>query len=362
MLFPAPPHCYIKTPRPRQRGRGGLVQPANCSRDDSLAGFATPPGEIPFRHPARLRGRKTLRKEEIPLAHQFLVVNSFAPAPFGGNPAAVFPDADALDADLMQKIARQLNLVETVFVSAAGPGGADFRLRYFTPDEELPVAGHPTIAAVRALIELGRIDPARQKLITVATKAGNQPVAIDAGGPEPVIAMTQPAPRYHPVVTDRQGVAAVLGIAAEDLAPDLPIQPVDTGLGHLIVPVKSLEALMRLRRDLGPLFALCEKYGMREVQAFAFETYDKACDLHTRNICPREGLEDPGCGSGNGALGAYLIAQKYQDRQTVRLLAEQGTVVNMPCRIAIRASRSAAGPEVSVGGPGLVMIKGVFYC
>ncbi len=294
------------------------------------------------------------------MEHEFLVVNSFAAAPFGGNPAAVFPDADNLAKDLMQKIARQMNLVETVFVSA-GSQGADFRLRYFTPAEELPVAGHPTIAAVAALLATGRIDASRTKSLVVETGAGQQAVGIDSGASPPVIVMDQPSPAFHPVIDDRQEVAETLGLTAADLIDGLPVQPVDTGLGHIIVPVKSLDSLMRVRRDTEPLRAMCRRYGMREVQAFAFAAYDPANDLHTRNICPREGLEDPGCGIGNGALGAYLLEHRFRDRPAIRLQAEQGTVVNMPCCITIHASRSPAGIALAVGGPGIVMIRGTFY-
>ena len=93
----------------------------------------------------------------------------------------------------------------------------------------------------------------------------------------------------------------------------------------------------------------------------AFETLAPAADLHTRNICPREGLEDPGCGVGNGALGAYLLKQQYPDRMELKLRAEQGQIVNMPCVIEIFARRSDDGIRVSIGGHGRLMIRGELY-
>lgn len=293
--------------------------------------------------------------------YEFLVVNSFASLPFGGNPAAVFPNADNLSKDTMQRIAKQLNLVETVFINSTSVEQADFRLRYFTPNEELPVAGHPTIAAIRALIEVGGINLSQKKSFNIVTGAGEQAISIDESSGEPVIVMQQPTPEYYPIIQDRQSIANILGITESDLVPDLPIHPINTGLGHIIVPVKSLEALMTIRRNIQPLKAMCEQYGMREIQAFTFDTYDKEADLHTRNICPREGIEDPGCGIGNGALGAYLIKHKFREQLSLHLRAEQGVVVNMPCLINIYASYLEEKVKIAVGGSGIVMIKGEFY-
>ncbi len=103
---------------------------------------------------------------------KFLVVNAFADGPFGGNPAAVFPEATDLDSDTMQSFARQLNLVESVFVMPAHCG-ADFRLRYFTPNGEIPVAGHPTIAAWLALIHQQMIEGDSRTNYRQVNLAGN---------------------------------------------------------------------------------------------------------------------------------------------------------------------------------------------
>lgn len=295
------------------------------------------------------------------MSYEFLVVNSFASLPFGGNPAAVFPNAENLSKDTMQRIAKQLNLVETVFVINMSLEQADFRLRYFTPNEELPVAGHPTIAAIRALIEVGSINLSNKKTFNIVTGVGEQTISIDESSDEPVIVMQQPKPEYYPIIQDRKSVVNLLGITESDLVADLPIQPINTGLGHIIVPVKSLKALMAIQRNIQPLKAMCKQYGMREIQAFTFETYEKGADLHTRNICPREGIEDPGCGIGNGALGAYLIKHKFSKQLSIHLRAEQGIVANMPCLINIYASFSGEEAKIAVGGSGIVMIKGNFY-
>jgi trans-2,3-dihydro-3-hydroxyanthranilate isomerase len=292
---------------------------------------------------------------------KFLVVNSFAETVFGGNPAAVFVKAEEIEPLLMQMIARQLNLVETVFILPPQGPDHDFYFRYFTPTEELPIAGHPTVAAILALIEERRIDSVSKKECRIKTGAGIKQIRIDSNSHGPLVMMEQPAPEFLPVVSDWKSVANVFGLLEEDLLLDLPVQPVNTGLGHLIVPVKSLEALMRVERKIAPLKKLCGDLGIREAQIFAFQTHDPEKTLHTRNICPREGLEDPGCGVGNGALGAYLLKHHYLNKIDIALKAEQGLVVNMPCVIEIFASRIADDIQVAVGGNGKIMIKGSFF-
>lgn len=292
---------------------------------------------------------------------EFHVVNSFAARKFGGNPAGVFTDAQLLKPETMQAIARQMNLVETVFVLPPALPEADFRLRYFTPEEELPVAGHPTIAACVALNDIGRIHPEIKQVYRIQTEKGVVNALLSGSGEELTVFMELPAPAFGEAPAERGEAAAALGLDEDELMPDLPVAPVDTGLGHLIVPVKSLRSLMRITRNAAPLRSLCDRFGMREVQAFTFEAKDSKSQLHTRNICPREGLEDPACGSGNGALAAYLAKYRYAGRESFEVRAEQGDIVNMPSLIICRAELCGGEWKVSVGGPGRVMIRGRFY-
>ena len=294
-------------------------------------------------------------------SRKFMVVNSFVEKPFGGNPAAVFMDAGDLDKQVCQSIAKQMNLVETVFIFTAVEPNIDFYFRYFTPTEELPIAGHPTIAAVLTLIEGNQVNATQTNTLSIKTNAGNQVIKLKKGLNGPVVIMEQLRPEFFPVVNDRKHVAELFGLYEDDLSPDLPVQPVNTGLGHLIVPLKTLDALMRVQRKIEPLKSFCQSIGMREAQLFTFETYDSDKDLHTRNICPREGIEDPGCGVGNGALGAYLLEHYYKDRTAIHLKAEQGNVVDMPCVIEIFAHKEQGVITASIGGQGKLMIEGTFY-
>ncbi|MCH5584360.1 PhzF family phenazine biosynthesis protein [Shimazuella sp. AN120528] len=287
------------------------------------------------------------------MAKQFLVVNSFTGKHGIGNPAAIFCDSSGLNDQQMQAIAMQLNLVETVFVFPAED--ADFTFRYFTPNKEVPVAGHPTVAACIALVHTNKINPANKSSIYIHTADGVREVRIEENVDSVYIKMKQVEPSFPSIASDRKEVAEILGIEEQDLLIDYPVQAVDLGLKHLIVPVKSLERLMAIKRNISPLKQLCVDLGVDEVQAFTFETYSNHATLHTRNICPREGLEDPACGIGNAALGAYLC--RMQEFIGKSIIAEQGNAVDMPCDIEVEIGKQG---DIWIGGTGKLMIQGEY--
>lgn len=292
----------------------------------------------------------------------YLVVNAFANEPFGGNPAGVFPAAEGLTDLEMQRIARQLNLVETVFVFPADEPDVDRHLRYFTPLKELPVAGHPTIAAWTALCHEGLIDPDHKTEYRQKTAAGIQDIRLQRSGAQVAVTMKQPEARFLSIIEGRESVASVFGLSVNDLVEELPVQVVDTGLGHLVVPVKSLDALMRVERKIEPLRRICEDFDAREAQLFSFDTRDSGHDLHTRNLCPRQGIEDPACGVGNGALGAYLARNKYPQRDEFSFAAEQGHIVDMPSVINVQVFSPGEDLfEIYIGGSGVIMTKGRMF-
>jgi trans-2,3-dihydro-3-hydroxyanthranilate isomerase len=292
---------------------------------------------------------------------KFLVVNAFATRPFAGNPAAVFTEANGLDSDIMQAMARQLNQVETVFILSAEENNADFQLRYFTPEKEIPVAGHPSIAAWIALLHENKIDLKTKTSYLQTNLAGIQQIEIELKEVDKtIVTMKQPPPKFLNAMITKEQIADVFSINAYDVSPDLPINAVDTGLGHLIVPLRSLDALMSVKRQIEPLRNLCQSLNIREAQLFCFEVIDKTYDLHTRNICPREGIEDPACGVGNGALTAYLSKFCWPDKSEFTLKIEQGNIVQMPSIIHTRSIKNEDTIEVFVGGSGIVMLEGTF--
>jgi trans-2,3-dihydro-3-hydroxyanthranilate isomerase len=296
------------------------------------------------------------------VSNRFYVANAFAEKEYGGNPAAIFIDPVGLDTGSMQAIARQLNLVETVFAFRQNSSTADFHLRFFTPQAEIPIAGHPTIATWSVLAQLGFIDIGKRSTYSQLTEKGVQQITFE-NCPRLVVRMQQPQPKFLDRAPDRDSVAAVFGIKAEEIAVNTPIECIDTGLGHIIFEVRTLDALMQVKRNIGALKELCTEFGVREAQLFTSETLDKQCQLHTRNICPREGLEDPACGVGNGALLAYLLRNQPGDQAELNLCIEQGHIVNMPSIIHASGKKLAADRmQILVGGSALIMINGEFIC
>jgi trans-2,3-dihydro-3-hydroxyanthranilate isomerase len=293
---------------------------------------------------------------------RFHVVNAFGKQLFGGNPAAVFPNANGINETTMQSIARQLNLVETVFVTKNDTAEADYTFRYFTPNEELPVAGHPSIAAWLVLATTNEICFNDRSTFFQKNKAGIQEIQICKTNGKILVTMKQPLAKFHKKETDFTLLADALGVSQGEFNSELPIQSIDTGLGHLIVPMRSLKSLMKIKRNIDPLKKYCQAYGAREVQAFSFETNDPNLDLHTRNLCPRDGAEDPACGVGNGALACYLHANYFKDRNEIELNIEQGYIVNMPSIVNASVKKTKDGSfQAYVGGVGIEMIVGDFY-
>lgn len=289
----------------------------------------------------------------------YSVVHAFTDESIGGNPAAVFHRSEGLDAEEMQRIARQLNFVETVFISPSEQAHIDRHLRFFAPSKELPVAGHPSVAAWASLAHDGEISPERSVFFQ-KTLAGVQQIEISKRNELLVVFMQQEPPRFLNIETDRNLVTKVFGIDQTDLNPNLPIQTVDTGLGHVIVPINDLNGLMKAVRNIEPLKEFCARLGAREAQLFCLEARNPDLDLHTRNLSPREGLEDPACGVGNGALGAYLARHHFGGQSETYLKAEQGHVVNMPSVVHIKAMVAADNYKISIGGSAKIVKKEVF--
>lgn len=288
---------------------------------------------------------------------KFEVINSFTEERFEGNPAGVVHyKNNQLSPQDMQKIAKQLNLVETVFVHQSIDKSYDFELNYYTPYKELPIAGHPTIAAWISICDKYTHISSGEYL--QKTMKGVQKIEISRN-PVLEIWMQQSEPYFIKIEESVKEIADVFNLNKSDIISD-SILGVDTGLGHLIFEVNSLEALNKIKRNIVPLKEICNKYNLNEAQIFCYETYDQKNDIHTRNICPRDGIEDPACGVGSGALLAYML--KQQSVNKLQLSIEQGNIIDMPSVIKSFGKREGEKYSVSIGGTGIKMIEGIIHC
>ena len=281
-------------------------------------------------------------------AFPFFLVDAFTHRPLAGNACAVVLDADALDDATMLAIARETNQAETAFVRRSAT--ADFGVRFWTPAEEIPMAGHPTLATVAALADAGRLEG--RAALTLEMRVGPVRVEIEGG----TVVMTQPAPRF--LDTHPAEVLRVFGLEAEDALPGVPLQTVSTGTPMLMVPLRSLDALRRARMDVPAYDALRARAGFFSPHLFCLEGATPAGRTFARQLgSPPDLPEDPFTGSATGAMGAYLWRHGLID--SPRFTAEQGHWMGRPGSAAVEVlGPRGAITGVRVGGGAVVVVRG----
>ncbi len=301
--------------------------------------------------------------------YRFIQVDVFTDRAFGGNPLAVFPEAEGLTAEEMHCLAREMNLSETTFVLPPQTPGADFRIRIFTPAKELPFAGHPVVGTHWVLAHLGRVT-LRAPVTQVRFELGVGVLPADlhvVGGQVERVVMTQGQPTFHAVLEDVTDLAAGLGLAPQAITETgLPVQVVSTGVPQMMVPVRSLAQVQALdagRLDAAALSRACRAVETECVMVFTFETERPEANVHVRMFAPLLGVpEDPATGSANGALGAYLVRHRAVPLigRTVHILSEQGAELGRPSTLYVEVDVKRGEPTtVRVGGQVVPVAEGV---
>lgn len=290
---------------------------------------------------------------ESMLSLPFFQVDAFTNTPLNGNPCAVILDADSLTSQTMQAIAREQNLSETAFILQSTR--ADVRARYFTPSEEIPLAGHPTIAAIHLLAETNRIRlNGARTTISLELQAGIVSVEIlttDEHTRE--IIMTQLTPQFL-CRPPQEKVLAAFGLSTKDLILDHPIQVVSTGTPQLMVPLRNTENLAKIRIDVELLAQLRQEFDFFSTHLFAVTN----AETYARHFSsPPDLFEDPFTGSATGAMGAYLWHYHLIDEPN--FTAHQGIWMKRPGQgqVRVHGSRSDIS-SVQVSGQAVTVISG----
>ena len=284
-------------------------------------------------------------------------VDAFTTELFGGNPASVVTEANGLPDEVKQKIAREMNLSETAFVSHSNV--ADFKVQFFTPNVEVALCGHATIATFATLYEEGKLDQAKS-IFYQETKAGVLPVEVIKTGSQVRFMMTQAVPKFAEVELSRAEIAAGLGLTVEDLLETQPMK-VSTGLWWLVVGIKSLTKLSNANLDFAAIAAMSKKCGMEGFVPFCLETVQPNCSFHSRAFCPLDGInEDPVCGTGNGSAAAYIAAHNLiAISGETALTGEAGLEVGRPGQVNITVSKQAGQVRtIKVGGAAVRVMEG----
>ena len=287
----------------------------------------------------------------------FLQVDAFTDQALGGNPCAILFDTDKMDAGLMLAIAKEMNLSETSFVRRSSR--ADFGVRYFTPAEEIPLAGHPTIATTFALVQTGRLALREDHTtITLDMQAGVIEVEIfSQNGVIKTIVMAQNKPTFHNIYPASE-ILPIFGLAADEVLPGAPIQVVSTGTPQLMVPLRRLESLKQIQVNIPAYQELRKAGGFFSPHLFCLQGFTEQGDTFARHFgVPPDTPEDPFTGSATGGMGAYLWHYGLIEQPTFR--AEQGHWMNRP---GVAQVEVVGPPEeietVIVGGSAVLVLEG----
>lgn len=290
----------------------------------------------------------------------FVQVDAFTHRPLYGNPAAVVFDADAISATTMQQIAREMNLSETVFILKPRRPDADYRVRIFTPQSELPFAGHPTLAAAYAL-RARCPDKANARLLHQECGIGLVPIEAIANGAGTRLRMTQATPTYRDSELAATTVAAMLGCTTADLA-DSPFEIISTGVPWLIIELSHLAAITTLVPDQGRIACECKALGAAGVTAFAERGDGDRVRIRVRTFAPGEGVaEDPVCGSGNGSVAAFIARHKQTSATPGSYIAEQGIEIGRDGEIYASWDYQAGSLRVHIGGAAATSASGELH-
>jgi trans-2,3-dihydro-3-hydroxyanthranilate isomerase len=285
----------------------------------------------------------------------FYIVDVFAESKYAGNQLGVFRNAAALSSQEMQQIAREMHYSETTFILSDEMKDGGFDVRIFTPAEEVPFAGHPTLGT--AFIIRDEILGGTADKIVLNLKVGPIPVEFSPDG----YSWMRQNPPVFGQKHDPQVLADILGLALTDIDERYPVQEVSTGLPFFIVPLKTIAALKAARVDREKCFELVNHTEAKGILIFCPQTHEEGNDLSVRVFVDYLGIpEDPATGSGNGCLAGYLVKQRYFGKTDIDVRVEQGYEVDRPSLLLLKAGEKNGEIEVNVGGRSVLVAQGEF--
>jgi len=286
----------------------------------------------------------------------FTNIDVFTSRALEGNQLAVFTDGSGLTTEQMQTIARETNYSETTFViprSFEETKEKGHRVRIFTVNEELPFAGHPTLGTAWVLRGIGGADE-----ITLDLNVGKVPVRFSTEEGQPFGEMRQRDPEFGQIHA-REDLARALRINADEIASDVPIHTVSTGMAFVIVPIRKLTTLQKLSFNYSNAVEYLAKTDGKFLYFVSRETVDPKARLHARMIFYNG--EDPATGSACGCAAAWM-AMHGVAKSDERVLIEQGIETKRPSQLFVRAEKkSDSVVNVRVGGRAVEVARGELY-
>ena len=316
----------------------------------------------------------------------FRTLDVFTEETFGGNPLGVFPDAAHLPAELMQKVAREMNLAETVFLGPPETPDGTARVRIFTPEVEVPFAGHPTVGAaiylagtrsVRRGAGVRRTGDGHANLV-LEENVGMVPASVEYRSGRPVFAQftTAMLPERRESPHSPERLAAMVGLEADDLGGEAPTPLVPAmmscGLPFHVIPVRTVAALGRVVLDMAlwrdmladtwahHVYLVCPLSRDRGGGGKVAAESSPPPDVRVRMFAPGSGVpEDPATGSAAAVLGGYLAGASRQLNGTLKWQVAQGQEISRPSLIRVEADKAAGRiTAVRVGGAATFVSRG----
>ncbi len=283
----------------------------------------------------------------------FYIVDVFAEYRYSGNQLAVVISGNKLSDEEMQLIAKEMNFSETSFITSV----ENYDVRIFTPKVELPFAGHPTIGTAYVLQQ--EFMKSKTKTLSLNLKIGQIAILFKYKGDiTSEIWMEHKEPIFNGFFGPDL-VADVLNLNESDIDGRFRIQGVSTGIPTIIVPLKSLDAVKRVKIDLEKYYALIENTQAKTILVFCPETYNKKNDLNVRFFADFYGVpEDPATGSANGCLAAYLVKHEYFGKKKIDIRVEQGYEMGRESLLLLRGEEKEGKFFIAVGGKAIIVAKG----
>jgi len=293
------------------------------------------------------------------MGYEFYIVDVFAEDKYAGNQLGVFRNTNDLSDSEMQRIAKEMNYSETTFILTDEEKDGGFDVRIFTPEEELPFAGHPTLGTAFVIQQEILKKPVEK--IVLYLKVGQIPVTFGYKENRPDVLWMKQKPPVFGLEVDKGQMAQSLNLDQNAFDERFPIQEVSTGIPFLIVPLKSLAYLNKAKVDYAKFLKSVENVQAKAPLVFCPEAREIQNDLSVRVFVDYYGIpEDPATGSANGCLAGYLVKHRFFDQSRIDVRVEQGHEIGRPSLLYLKAEEIADDIDVFVGGRAIMVAKGTF--
>ena len=291
--------------------------------------------------------------------YTFYIVDVFPEKKYAGNQLGVFRDAKGLSDEQMQQFAKEMNYSETTFILSETERDGGYDVRIFTPENELPFAGHPTLGT--AFVIQQEIIKEQVEKVVLNLKVGQIPVTFKYSGEQvDIMWMKQINPTFGQTF-EAEAMAPVLGLDENEIHDGYPIQEVSTGTPFIMCPLKTLNAVKRARTNRDKCLELIKDSPAKAILIFSPETYAEENDLNVRVFADYYGVaEDPATGSANGCLAGYLVKHRYFGKDRIDVRVEQGYEIGRPSLLFLRAEAKGEEIDVFVGGKVIMVGQGEF--